>query len=255
MRILLSGEGGQGIQTIAKILSDLAQQSGYEVVYMPHYGVEMRMGISLAYLQISQEKISYPKFDQAEIVAVLGKRDLAIPRSFIDKDTTVVNCLEIGHKLKENNLSAKTSNMVCLAIIIEELEKKYNFTFPEKIIRLAIQKYLGHKADLQANLFAFSLGRKIDSTDYSQPLAEVQPPIWDAIISEDEKKKHLCYPHLCKGCGWCLEQCPTQALAWSKEKVNFISRPLPEVDLTKCIACGLCQQVCPDCAIEVIKEK
>lgn len=61
------------------------------------------------------------------------------------------------------------------------------------------------------------------------------------------------FPYLCKGCGLCLEKCPTKALTFSKVSGAY-SNPTPDVNEKKCILCGLCEEVCPDCAI-VVKKK
>jgi len=61
------------------------------------------------------------------------------------------------------------------------------------------------------------------------------------------------YPGLCKGCGLCMEKCPTSAITWS-EVLGVYGTPAVEAD-DKCIACGICQMVCPDCAIHVEKKK
>lgn len=46
----------------------------------------------------------------------------------------------------------------------------------------------------------------------------------------------------CKGCGICVEFCPTNVLELKDGKVNI-------KDLDACIKCGLCELRCPDFAI------
>lgn len=46
----------------------------------------------------------------------------------------------------------------------------------------------------------------------------------------------------CKGCGICVEFCPTKVLILHDEKVKID-------DIEKCIKCGLCELRCPDFAI------
>jgi len=56
----------------------------------------------------------------------------------------------------------------------------------------------------------------------------------------------------CKGCSFCVDFCPKQALAMSKE-TNPKGYPLPEVvDEGKCTGCGICEALCPDFALRVI---
>lgn len=58
----------------------------------------------------------------------------------------------------------------------------------------------------------------------------------------------------CKGCGYCIEYCPTEVYAQSK-RMNKKGYLIPEVvDLEKCTECGLCDMYCPDFAIILVKE-
>lgn len=252
MRILLSGEGGQGIQTIAKIISQSFFRSGYRVCYMPHYGVEMRMGISLAYLRLDEEIID-PKFSQADILLVMASRDRERVQEFIDKKTTVINLLDISSYLAENKLPLKTANILALAIIISNL-RLFNFKIDDNLVKGLIAEELGQKKDLAANLQAYDLGLKIDHPYYNEVLSDTSNKTLPAIVHSDSKKDYIQFPHLCKSCGICLEHCPVKALSWCKDKFSYISRPMPEIDMSKCLACGICQQVCPDCAVSVEKK-
>lgn len=60
---------------------------------------------------------------------------------------------------------------------------------------------------------------------------------------------------LCKSCGICVERCPFDALAFSKEDLGIYSAPAVVVDPEKCTLCTICEQVCPDCALRVEKEE
>ncbi|NQT48151.1 MAG: 4Fe-4S binding protein [Chloroflexi bacterium] len=58
----------------------------------------------------------------------------------------------------------------------------------------------------------------------------------------------------CKGCEYCVEFCPTGALAMSDE-MNVKGYLLPKVvDESKCLGCGLCEVICPDFGIFVISQ-
>lgn len=252
-KILLTGEGGQGVQTVAKIISDAAYQSNYEICFMPHYGVEMRMGISLAYLQISHEKISYPKFNHADFLLILAARDLEQIQNFISPKTKVINCLNIQDYLKENKLSSKVINMLALGIMVKELNE-IDINLPDKIIQQIITKELGSKPGLEQNLQAYELGKRISKEKYLINLSTKIDRSQNTIYNFDQKKNYWQFPSLCKSCGICLEHCPTKALTWSNDKLSYISRPMPEVNLEKCIACGICASHCPDCAIKVEKK-
>lgn len=74
-------------------------------------------------------------------------------------------------------------------------------------------------------------------------------------VAKNKEKKWVIFDGLCKGCGLCIQKCPTKALSFSKEHLGIYGSPAIEVDLSKCIACGICELVCPDSAIKVDKLK
>jgi 2-oxoglutarate ferredoxin oxidoreductase subunit delta len=53
----------------------------------------------------------------------------------------------------------------------------------------------------------------------------------------------------CKGCGFCVEFCPTHVLALSSAFNSKGYHPPHVVDAEKCSGCDLCGMYCPDFAI------
>lgn len=74
VRIAIAGEGGQGIQSAAEILAEAAVLEGKEVLYIPNFGIEQRGGVSVAYVQIGDERIGSPKFRTGDVVVALSCR-------------------------------------------------------------------------------------------------------------------------------------------------------------------------------------
>ncbi|MEW6726944.1 2-oxoacid:acceptor oxidoreductase family protein [Desulforudis sp. 1088] len=74
VRIVIAGEGGQGVQAVAEILAEAAYESGKEALYIPNFGVEQRGGVSVAFLQIDDKPIGSPKFETGDIVVALSQR-------------------------------------------------------------------------------------------------------------------------------------------------------------------------------------
>jgi len=90
VKIVLAGEGGQGIQAIANILAEAADAEGKEAIYIPNFGVEQRGGVSIAYVQIDDETIGSPKFPKADIVMALSPRSVERTARYVDGRTTFV---------------------------------------------------------------------------------------------------------------------------------------------------------------------
>jgi 2-oxoglutarate ferredoxin oxidoreductase subunit delta len=61
-------------------------------------------------------------------------------------------------------------------------------------------------------------------------------------------------PELCKGCGLCIQVCPTDVITYSKELGSYGTERV-QCDACGCITCGKCAEICPDSAIEVKVEK
>ena len=57
---MFAGFGGQGILMIGKILAHAAMEEGYEVVWIPSYGPEMRGGTAYCLVVISDRPIGSP---------------------------------------------------------------------------------------------------------------------------------------------------------------------------------------------------
>jgi 2-oxoglutarate ferredoxin oxidoreductase subunit gamma len=58
--VMFAGFGGQGILLSAKILAHAAMEEGYEVVWIPSYGPEMRGGTAYCTVVISDRPIGSP---------------------------------------------------------------------------------------------------------------------------------------------------------------------------------------------------
>lgn len=62
-------------------------------------------------------------------------------------------------------------------------------------------------------------------------------------------------PDLCKGCGLCIEKCPSQVIDWVKETGVYGTPIVGAKRIERCTACSICALVCPDAAIDIEKNK
>ena len=53
----------------------------------------------------------------------------------------------------------------------------------------------------------------------------------------------------CKGCGFCVEFCPTDVLALSSGFTSKGYHPPEIVKAELCVNCGFCRMICPEFAI------
>src|SRR3972149_9802806 len=135
-RILISGEGGQGIQVLSKMLATTAHMLGKKSLYVPNYGVEQRGGVSLGFVQISNREIGFPKFQNADILVILAERAILRVKEYITKDTLIVHDETLvsdeslkdvsnqkiaipAFKIAEEKMTGKVMNMIVLGFLAD----------------------------------------------------------------------------------------------------------------------------------------
>ena len=79
--IIMTGFGGQGVQTISLIVAHAAMEKGLHVTYLPSYGVEKRGGRTNVYLIVSDDEIGSPITNTPQALIALD----AIGLSFFQK--------------------------------------------------------------------------------------------------------------------------------------------------------------------------
>ncbi len=90
VRIAIAGEGGQGVQSAAEILAEAAALEGKEALYIPNFGIEQRGGVSVAYVQIGDERIGSPKFRTGDVVVALSCRAVDRVRMHVGPETLFI---------------------------------------------------------------------------------------------------------------------------------------------------------------------
>lgn len=156
MKILIAGKGGQGVQTLAQILARAAFKAGCQVSLIPNYGLEQRGGMSLAYLQISQEKIAYPRFSKPDILVIMSAQVKPRVETYWQTSGQIFETEKYLDILKEQKLPAQSYNVLVLGMLAKILAEK-NLIAPDFVKQEIISK-LEKKAGLEDNLKAFEYG-------------------------------------------------------------------------------------------------
>jgi 2-oxoglutarate ferredoxin oxidoreductase subunit gamma len=158
VKIALAGEGGQGVQSVAGIMVEAANDSGREALYIPNFGVEQRGGVSVAYCQIADQKIGSPKFQKADLVIALSERAVCRTRQYVDQNTIYIYDASLKGVEKELPQDAKKVMAIpALEIAKKELHPRvFNIIImgaaieTTKIVEMAqaqkaVEKRLGYK--------------------------------------------------------------------------------------------------------------
>ena len=162
-RIVLAGEGGQGVQSIAKILVEAGYEAGKEILYIPNFGVEQRGGVSIAFCQVEKEKIGEPRFSKGDIVIMLSDRAIDRCSAYVNENSTVIydssvcstkptcKAKEIiaveANKIANEQLSARVFNIIVLGVLLSATN-----VLKLDDIKNAMEMALGKKFDAKPEL-------------------------------------------------------------------------------------------------------
>ena len=162
-KIVLAGEGGQGVQSIAKILVEAGYEAEKNVLYIPNFGVEQRGGVSIAFCQIADEKIGEPRFSKGDIVIMLSDRAIDRCSTYISKDSTVIYdtsactvkpevvAKEIigipANEIANKELSSRVFNIIILGALLSATD-----VVKIESVKEAMEKALGKKFAVKPEL-------------------------------------------------------------------------------------------------------
>ena len=123
MKIIIAGEGGQGVQAIANIMTEAAYNQGKQALYIPNFGVEQRGGVSVAFIQIDDKEISSLKFTKADLVLALSPRAVTRTLQYSDSRTIFLYEADIaGVDLPQT--AAQVRPIAAMQIVKEKLNTR-----------------------------------------------------------------------------------------------------------------------------------
>ena len=154
-KILLSGDGGQGIQTLSYLICNTAFKNSLEVSHIPNYGLEQKGGVSMAYIKISDEKITYPKFSKPDFLLIMSDQARERTADYQLDGVEIVDIKDYMDFFKENNVEPYSRNIFFLSLISDLLEKK-EIVKKQEIFE-ALEEKLSKKRWWEENKRVFSL--------------------------------------------------------------------------------------------------
>lgn len=161
LKILLSGDGGQGIQLMSDLICRAAIQGGFFVSHMPNYGLEQRGGVSLAFIQISNSEIAYPKFSKPDVLVVMSDqaRERTANHRCKDIGYLILDICDFEKKIDEQKIPRQSQNIFFLGLIAKMLEGK-GVLEKDRVFGLLEEK-LGKKPNWAENKKAWGLAKNI----------------------------------------------------------------------------------------------
>ncbi len=156
LKILLSGDGGQGVQTIADVLSQAVLKSGLEIMSIPNYGLEQRGGISLVFIKISDKEIGYPKFTTPDILLILSDQARMRTEQYQQSETKIIDVKEYKEKLLQTGVRLQSFNIFFLGLLAKILIDKKACALSD--VEILLEKKLSKKLGWEENKKAFEIG-------------------------------------------------------------------------------------------------
>ncbi len=171
-KIIISGEGGQGVMLLGKILAQLGLEENKNVSWFPSYGAEVRGGTAFCMVTISDDEISSPYVDSADTIIVMNEQSFRRFKDRIeDKGLFIINSSlargEFGEKdprilripltqIASSIGDIRYANMVALGAYLKE--KRF---FSLKNVMEKLRKVFKDKRTLKLNERAVREGMKL----------------------------------------------------------------------------------------------
>ncbi len=129
--VIIAGFGGQGVMFIGNLLAYAAMEQGFNVTYMPVYGVEMRGGTANCTVVISDEEVGSPIIFYPKTLIVMNQPSLdkfqprLVPEGILVVNSSIVDESKVekekfnailipANHIADNLGESRMANMVAL---------------------------------------------------------------------------------------------------------------------------------------------
>lgn len=126
---LMAGFGGQGVQTLGKVLAYAANEAGKNTTFLPEYGGAMRGGTSNCTVVIGEDDIASPSRRNYNYVVALNMpsyekfKKNVLPGGTLIVNSSIVDCPDEIEginvlKIPANELAHQAGSMVTLGVVM-----------------------------------------------------------------------------------------------------------------------------------------
>jgi 2-oxoglutarate ferredoxin oxidoreductase subunit gamma len=174
-KVVIAGEGGQGVQSIAKIIAYAAFEQGLKAVYVPYFSTEKRGGTTEAFAQIGDVMPAYPKFTKADLWVSLSQRAIDRIYPYLKDDTVVIvnsylvndvskiapwkpREVNAGKIAKEELKKPRVFNMIIMGAMVKNIPGMDKDRFLAAIKKTFKSKYEKDPSLEELNAKAFNIG-------------------------------------------------------------------------------------------------
>ncbi len=155
-KILLAGDGGQGIQLIADAISEAAFLKNWYVTSVSNYGLEQRGGVSLNFVIVSDRPIGYSKFKKPDVLLLMSEQARERTDDHQQKGVKILDYKKYQEKMTADGVALQSQNIFFLGVlskILEEHKICSKYCFMERL-----EERLSKKSGWENNKKAFELG-------------------------------------------------------------------------------------------------
>ena len=173
IRILLAGQGGQGVLSAGRFLAESGLHEGKEVSYLPAYGPEMRGGTANCSVILSDEEIASPLCSVPDVLIALNAPSFhkfaprvksggiiivngSISDSYAGRDDVKVYDVPLNDLALESG-DIRTANMIALGVLVAAT----GAVRQKSIINCLHEKFVGKSLLSECNARAFVTGINI----------------------------------------------------------------------------------------------